>query len=78
MIRRFSAITGSSGVSSRPKSLDGLAPIADRLVADLATLDARLRALKMTPDVLTDSVGSFATQLSRDRLSAGEDRYAQS
>ena len=59
------------------KSLDGLAPIADRLVADLTILDTRLRALKMTPDVLTDSVGSFATQLSRDRLSAGEDRYAQ-
>ena len=59
------------------KSLDGLAPIADRLVADLTTLDTRLRELKMTPDVLTDSVGSFATQLSRDRLSAGEDRDAQ-
>jgi iron uptake system component EfeO len=59
------------------KSLDGLAPIADRLVADLTTLDTRLRDLKMTPDVLTDSVGSFATQLSRDRLSAGGNRYAQ-
>jgi iron uptake system EfeUOB component EfeO/EfeM len=59
------------------KSLDGLAPIADRLVADLTTLDTRLKALKMTPDVLTDSAGAFATQLSRDRLAAGESPYTE-
>lgn len=59
------------------KSLDGLTPIAERLVADLTILDTRLRALTMTPDVLTDSAGAFATQLSRNRLSAGESRYAQ-
>jgi iron uptake system EfeUOB component EfeO/EfeM len=59
------------------KSLEGLAPIADRLVADLTTLDVRVRALKMTPDVLTESAGTFATQLSRDKLSAEDDRYAE-
>ncbi len=59
------------------KSLDGLAPIADRLVADLSILDERLKAMKMTPEVLLDSAGNFVTQLSRDRLSPGKGVYAE-
>ncbi|MFA5956550.1 iron uptake system protein EfeO [Hyphomicrobium sp.] len=59
------------------KSVDGLAPVADRLVADLTTLDERLKAMKMTPDVLIDSSGNFATQLSRDRLPVGENRFVE-
>ncbi|MEI9899456.1 MAG: EfeM/EfeO family lipoprotein [Hyphomicrobium sp.] len=59
------------------KSLDGLGPVADRLVADLNALDQRLRALKMTPDVLTESAGNFVTQLARDRLSAAESSRAE-
>ncbi len=59
------------------KNLDGLAPIADRLVADLTKLDERLKAMKMTPGVLIDSAGNFATQLSRDRLPAEKNRYAE-
>ncbi|MFT3731961.1 MAG: iron uptake system protein EfeO [Hyphomicrobium sp.] len=59
------------------KNLDGLAPIADRLVADLTTLDERVKAMKMTPDVLIDSVGNFTTQLARDRLPAGENGSTQ-
>nr|HML28718.1 imelysin family protein [Hyphomicrobium sp.] len=50
------------------KRLDGLEPVADRLVADLTALDDRLKAMKMTPEVLIDSAGNFTTQLSRDRL----------
>lgn len=56
------------------KSLDGLAPIADRLVTDLTTLNDRIKAMKMTPDVLVGSAGSFATQLSRDRLPTAADQ----
>jgi iron uptake system EfeUOB component EfeO/EfeM len=58
------------------KSLDGLPPVADRLVADLTKLDERLKAMKMTPDVLIASAGNFATHLSRDRLPAGEAQNA--
>ena len=58
------------------KSLDGLVPVADRLVADLTTLNERLKAMKMTPGILIDSAGNFATQLSRDRLPADESRSA--
>lgn len=55
------------------KSLDGLSPVGDGLVADLTTLNERLKAMKMTPELLIDSVGNFATQLSRDRLPSGAD-----
>lgn len=52
------------------KSLDGLGPVADRLVADLTTLDERVKAMKVTPEVLIDTAANFTTQLSRDRLPA--------
>jgi iron uptake system EfeUOB component EfeO/EfeM len=54
------------------KSLDGLGPIADSLVADLGMLNDRLKAMKMTPQLLIESAGSFATQLSRDRLPSAQ------
>jgi iron uptake system component EfeO len=57
------------------KSLDGLAPVADRLVADLTTLDERLKAMKMTPDVLIGTAGNFTAQLSHDRLPSQKDGY---
>lgn len=60
------------------KSLDGLAPVADRLVADLTTLDERLKGMKMTPDVLIGSAGNFTAQLSHDRLPEKKDGYAAS
>lgn len=55
------------------KNLDGLNPVAERLVADLTTLNERLQAMKMTPGILIDSAGNFTTQLSRDRLPAQSD-----
>lgn len=59
------------------KSLDGLSLIADRLVADLTTLNERLKAMKMTPGILIDSAGNFTTQLSRDRLPTKNDSIAE-
>lgn len=58
-------------------SLEGLGPVAERLVADLSTLEERLRALKLTPALLTDSPGNLAEQLAQGRILAGEDHYAQ-
>ncbi|MET0409590.1 MAG: iron uptake system protein EfeO [Hyphomicrobium sp.] len=58
------------------KNLDGLSPIADGLVADLTLLDDRIKSIKMAPDILIDSAGAFATQLSRDRLPTGEGVFA--
>jgi iron uptake system EfeUOB component EfeO/EfeM len=60
------------------KSLDGLGPVADRLVADLTTLDERLKAMKMTPDVLLGSAASFTARFSQDRLAADKDGSAES
>ena len=59
------------------KNLNDLAPVADRLVADLTTLDERMQEIKMTPDILIESVGNFTTQLSRDRLPAQNEIYPE-
>ena len=58
-------------------SLEGTGPVADRLVADLQTLQTRLRDLKLTPEILTHSPGSFAAQLAEGRIATGENRYAR-
>lgn len=57
-------------------SLDGLAPIADRLVTDVTALAERLRHMELSPSILTESAGAMAEQLARGRIMAGEDHYA--
>lgn len=54
----------------------GLPTIADRLVADLTELKARLGKLKLTPADLADSAARMAEQLAQGRIAQGEDRYA--
>ncbi|SME96678.1 Iron uptake system EfeUOB, component EfeO/EfeM [Tistlia consotensis] len=53
-----------------------LVPVAERLVADLSTLNERLRALTLTPADLADDAARLAGQLASARIPAGEDRYA--
>lgn len=60
------------------KSLDGLGPVADRLISDLQSLDSRLREVGMTPDLLMSSASGFAGALSQDRLMTSRNQYAQS
>ncbi len=56
----------------------GLPAIADRLVADLTALKARLGAVKLGPADLADSASRMAGQLADGRIVQGEDRYAGS
>ncbi|XSG81367.1 MAG: iron uptake system protein EfeO [Methyloligella sp. ZOD6] len=57
-------------------STEGLAPIADRLVADLTTLKKRLAALKLEPALLMDAPTDMSRQLAEGKIVHGEDRYA--
>ncbi len=56
--------------------LDGLKPVADRLLADVTALKDRLREVRLTPDLLTSSAASMASRLAGGRLEAGENHYA--
>lgn len=65
------------GLFSR-NSLDGLAPIADKLVADIATLNGRVRALRLAPEDLGAGVERQARFLADGQIRKGENRYAGS
>ncbi|MBP1849239.1 iron uptake system protein EfeO [Rhizobium halophytocola] len=58
-------------------SLDGLGAIADRLVADMTLLSARLKALKLDPAMLIALPGGMADHLLQGRIEKGEDHYAR-
>lgn len=59
-------------------SLDGLQPIADRLEADVASLTARLKALRLAPTDLVGGIERQARFLAQSQIPAGESRYAGS
>lgn len=57
-------------------STEGLAPVADRLVADLQTLSERLRAAPLDPALLVALPGAMARQLADAQIPEGENSYA--
>lgn len=59
-------------------STDGLVPVADRLVADLQDLSARLKAMELDPPLLTALPGAMAGQLATAHVPGGENLYAGS
>lgn len=59
-------------------SLDGLAPVADRLVADLQALSARLSEARLDPLLLTELPGALAGQLAQGQIVSGENNYSGS
>jgi len=59
-----------------PGDAAALAPMADKLVADLSTLKDRLRALKVGPADLADGAAQIAEHLAQERVAGGENRYA--
>lgn len=58
------------------QSLDGLAPVAERLVADLTELKARVTAFEIAPQLLVAMPGDMARQLAQGKITQGEDHYA--
>ena len=57
-------------------STDGLVPVADRLVADLADLSARLKGMALDPALLIGLPGAMAGQLATAHVPEGENRHA--
>lgn len=58
------------------ETTEGLAPVADELVANMGELKSRLGKLKLDPALLMAIPGDMARQLSDGKIKAGEDHYA--
>ncbi|WP_207100832.1 iron uptake system protein EfeO [Paracoccus shandongensis] len=57
-------------------STEGLGPVADRLVADLADLSGRLKGMTLDPALLIALPGAMAGQLATAHVPVGENRHA--
>jgi iron uptake system component EfeO len=58
-------------------TLEGLVPVADKLVADIATLNARVRGLRLAPEEFGASIERQARFLAEGQIGKGENRYAR-
>lgn len=57
-------------------STDGLAPVADKLLADVTALRQRVRELDLPPEALAAGAGRVLTRIADQKVAGGEDRYA--
>jgi iron uptake system component EfeO len=57
-------------------SIEGLAPVADKLVTDVTALQDRLKALKTAPEDLADNAERLLQAVADTKIADGEDRYA--
>lgn len=60
----------------RQETTEGLAPVADRLAADVATLKGRLREMKLAPGDLAGLAARQAERLGSGQIATGEDRWS--
>lgn len=58
------------------KSLDGLQPVATKLVQDAAGLKERIRALRISPDRMLAGTSSALNRFASTAADTGDDRYA--
>ena len=59
------------------KSAAGLAPVADRLMADVATLQQRLADLVITPKSMVGGAADLIEEVASKKISGEEDRYSR-
>ena len=57
-------------------STDGLEPIADKLLADVQTLEAKTRTLTYKPDELANGANGLLDEVASSKISGEEDRYS--
>jgi len=60
----------------RQNSTEGLQPFADRMVADMHTLAARLKEMPLDPQLLIALPGDMARQIATGQIPEGENTYA--
>lgn len=59
------------------KSTDGLAPLADKLMADTLELQKRLIDLKITPKAFVGGTAELIEEVASKKISGEEDRYSR-
>jgi iron uptake system component EfeO len=59
------------------RSAGGGRPFADQLDTDLATLEARLRGVEITPKTVALGAGKLVEEVYQNKISGTEDRYAR-
>lgn len=59
------------------KSLDGLAPVSSKLLADVTALKDRIRGLRIPPEQIAKGAGRLVGQIADTKITSGEDHYAQ-
>ncbi len=57
-------------------STEGLAPIGDKLLADIATLRQRVRTLDLPPEALATGAQRVVERIADQKIDGSEDRYA--
>ena len=57
-------------------STEGLGPIADKLLADVKDLQARLDSLTFPPEVVVGGAGALMEEVAATKISGEEDRYS--
>lgn len=62
----------------RDGSTEGLAPVSERLLADVTALQDRLRGMKLAPADLAATASQHADRMAAGQIPLGEDRWAQS
>jgi iron uptake system component EfeO len=58
-------------------SSEGLAPIADQLMADLRELQSRVRGLTVPPEKVVGGASALIEEVARTKISGEEDRYSR-
>lgn len=56
---------------------EGLAPFADRLMADVTTLNDRINALTFPPEVVVGGAAALMEEVAATKISGEEDRYSR-
>ncbi|HMG51603.1 MAG TPA: iron uptake system protein EfeO [Inquilinus sp.] len=58
------------------KSTDGMAPFADKLLADVIDLQGRIKALTTPPDKVVGGAAALIEEVAATKISGEEDRYS--
>lgn len=57
-------------------STEGLAPVADKLMADVADLETRISALALPPEKVVGGAAALMEEVAATKISGEEDRYS--
>ncbi|KIZ47247.1 MULTISPECIES: iron uptake system protein EfeO [Rhodopseudomonas] len=59
------------------KSVDGLAPLADKLDSDIKELQSRIKGLTVPPEKVVGGAAALLEEVAKTKISGEEDRYSR-